>query len=47
MPSPSAVLPIEARQGSWRRLWERLLQPIPDDESETDDCPAEADDEAA
>jgi len=41
------VLPDAARQAAWSRLWERLLQPIPDDESETDDSPAETDDEAA
>jgi hypothetical protein len=34
----TAVLPIEARQAAWQRLWERLLiePPIPGDTPESE-----------
>ncbi len=41
---PSAVLPDAAREQAWRLLWQRLLQPTPDDD---DPEPDEQDDEAA
>jgi hypothetical protein len=47
MQPPSSVLPLEARQQLWSRLWERLLQPILDDDIESCDQDPETDDEAA
>jgi hypothetical protein len=47
MPRPdSGVLPDAARKHAWSALWQRLLQPVPDDgpASEPDERP---DDEAA
>lgn len=42
--SPSAVLPNAVREQAWRLLWQRLLQPIPDDpEPESDDDEEAAD----
>jgi hypothetical protein len=38
------VLPDAAREHAWHLLWQRLLQPIPDDEHNQDD---EENDEAA
>ena len=37
MQPPNSLLPLEARQQLWSRLWERLLRPIPDDELESDE----------
>jgi hypothetical protein len=38
------MLPLEARQQLWSRLWERLLQPT-DDTDDTDDTENDGDPE--
>jgi hypothetical protein len=46
--APSAVLPDAARERAWCLLWQRLLQPIPDnDEPESDEPDDRDDDEEA
>ena len=45
MAASSPVLPDAAREHAWRLLWQRLLQPIPDDDAEPE--PDEHDDDAA
>jgi hypothetical protein len=32
----SAVLPAAAREHAWSALWQRLLQPVPDDSPATE-----------
>jgi hypothetical protein len=45
-PLDSAVLPAVAREHAWSALWQRLLQPVPDDSpaAEPGDDDPESDD---
>ena len=45
--SPSALLPLEARQAAWDALWRRLLSDPPQDPEPADSEEHEEDEEAA
>jgi hypothetical protein len=44
--SAPSTLPDAAREHAWRLLWQRLLQPIPDDDPESENDDEEAADAA-